>query len=144
MQEYIQLPEELVRDYANRLKANWREAGWILQKHEEVIYDIAWAILRNFLKNKVGPMTPTCCRFDNMHEFFDKAAGSQVTHVENKKPQELQQQQQQQPQKQPTDSFSKGGKRGNRPAISEPSDTSEGKSGQVGSNRHGKSDGGGQ
>ena len=34
MQEYIQLPQESVRAYANRVKANWRPAGWNLQKHE--------------------------------------------------------------------------------------------------------------
>jgi hypothetical protein len=41
MQRYIQLPQESVRAYANRLKANWRQAGWNLQKHEEVLYYIA-------------------------------------------------------------------------------------------------------
>ena len=94
MQEYIQLPQESVRAYANRVKANWRQAGWNLQKHEEVLCDIAWAGLRNSLKNKVGPMTPACGRLDTLDEFFDKAAASEVTHVENKKPQQQQQQQQ--------------------------------------------------
>jgi hypothetical protein len=73
MQGYIQLPKESVRAYANRLKANWRQAGWNLQKHEEVLYDIAWAGLRNSLKMIVGPMTPACGRFDTLDEFFDKA-----------------------------------------------------------------------
>ena len=126
------------------MKANWRQAGWNLQNHEEVLYDIAWAGLRNSLKNKVGPMMPACGRFDTLDKFFDKAAASEVTHVENKKPQQQQQQQQQQ-QKQPTDSSSKGGKRGYRPSISEPADTTGGgTSGQSGSNKHGKSGGGGQ
>jgi len=89
-------------------------------------------------------MKPACGRFDTLDKFFDKAAASEVTHVENMKPQQQQQQQQQQ-QKQPTDSSSKGGKRGYRPSISEPADTtSGGKSGQLGSNKHGKSGGGGQ
>jgi len=85
MQGYIQLPQELVRAYVNHLTANWRQAGWNLQKHEEVVYDIPWAGLRNPLKNKLGPMTPACGRFDTLDEFFAKAAASEVTHVENKK-----------------------------------------------------------
>jgi len=145
MQEYIQLPQESVRAYANRVKANWRQAGWNLPKHDEVLYDIAWVGLHDPLKNKVGLMTPTCGRFDNLDEFFDKAAASEVTHVETKKPQQQQQQQQQRQQKQPTDSSSKGGKRGYRPSIPEPADTTfGGKSGQSGSNRHGKSGSGRQ
>jgi len=96
MQGYIQLPHELVRAYANSLKANWRQAGWNLQKQEEVLYDIAWAGLGNCIQNKVGPMMPACGRFDNLDQFFHKAAASEVTHVENKKPQQQQQQQQQQ------------------------------------------------
>jgi len=133
MQGYIQLPQESVRAYADCFKANWRQAGWNLQKLEEVIYDIAWAGLRNSLKNKVGPMVPACGRFDTLDEFFDKAVASEVTHVENTKPQQQQQQQQHQQQKQPTDSSSKGGKRGYRTSISEPADTtSGGHSGQSG------------
>jgi hypothetical protein len=108
MQGYIQLPPESVRAYANHLKAKWRQAGWNLQKHEEVLYDIAWAGLHNSLKNKVGPMTPACGKFDTLNEFFDKAVASEVTHVKNKTPQHHQQQQQ----KQPTDSSSEGGTRG--------------------------------
>jgi hypothetical protein len=145
MQGYIQLPQESVRAYANHLKANWRQAGWNLQKHEQVLYDIACAGLRNSLKNKVGLMTPACGRFDTLDEFFDKAAASELTHVENKKPQQQQQQQQKQQQKQPTGSSSKGGKRGYRPSISVPADkTGCRKSGQSGSNTHGKSSGVGQ
>jgi hypothetical protein len=71
IQGYIQLPQESVRAYANRLKANWRQAGWNLQKHDEVLYNIAWAGLRNSLKNKVGPMIPADGKFDTLDEFFD-------------------------------------------------------------------------
>jgi hypothetical protein len=71
MQEYIQHPQESVRAYANRVNANWRQSGWNLQRHEEVLYDIAWVGLRNSLKNKVGLMMPACCRFDTLDEFFD-------------------------------------------------------------------------
>jgi len=144
MQEYIQLPQESVRAYANCVKANWRQAGWNLQKHEEVLYNIAWAGLHNSLTNKVGPMKPACGRCDTLDEFFDQAAALEVSHVENMKPQQQHQQQLQQQQKQRTDSSSKGGKRGSRPFISEPADTTGGgKSGQSGTTKHGKSGGGG-
>ena len=145
MQGYMQLPQELVRPYANRFKADWRQAGWNLWKHEEVLYDSAWAGLRNSLKNKFGPMTPAWGRLDTLDEFFDKAAASEVTHVENKKLQQQQQQQQQQrQQKQLRDSSSKGGKRGYWPSITDPADTTGGdKSSQSGSTRH-KSAGRGQ
>jgi len=72
MQEYIQLPQELVRAHANPVKANWRQAGWNLQKHEEALYDIALAGLHNSRKNKVRPMTPACGRLDTLDEFFNK------------------------------------------------------------------------
>jgi len=146
MREYIQLPQELVRAYANHVKAKWRQAGWNLLIHEEVLYDIAWAGLRNSLKNNVAPMTPACSRFDTLEQFINKAAASEVTHVENKKQQrQQQQQQQQQQQKEPTDSSSKGGKRGYQPSISEPADTSGGgNSGRSVSNKHCKSHCGGQ
>jgi len=111
IQGYIQLPHKLVRAYANRLNANWRQAGRNLQKHEEVLYDIAWAGLRNSLKNIIGTMTHACGRFDTLEEIFVKAAASEDTHDEKKKPQQQQQQQQQQKQQtQPTDSSSNGAK----------------------------------
>jgi len=91
-------------------------------------------------------MTPACSRPDTLDEFVNKAAALEVTHVENKKPhQQHQQQQQQQQQKQPMDWSSKGSKRGYRPSISEPADTTGGgKSRQSGLNKHERSGGGGQ
>jgi hypothetical protein len=41
MQGYIQLGQESVRANVNHLKANWRQVGCNLQKHEEVLYHIA-------------------------------------------------------------------------------------------------------
>ena len=110
MQEYTQLAQESVKVYANRVKANSRQAGWNLQKHDEVLYNIAYTALRNSLKNKVRPMTPSCSSVDTWDELFDKAESSEVTQVENKKAQQQQQQPQQQQQKQHTDSSSNGGK----------------------------------
>jgi len=133
MEEYIQLPQESVGAYANHVKVNWRQAGWNRQKQKEVLYDIAWAGLCNCLKKSVGLMTLTCGRFDTLHDFFDKATASDVMYVGIKMPQQ---------QHQLTDSSTNGGKQGYRPSIPEPADTtSGGNSGQLGSNRHGKSDG---
>jgi hypothetical protein len=47
MEGYIQHPQDPVRAYAYCFKANWRQDGWNIPKHEEVHYDIAWAGLRN-------------------------------------------------------------------------------------------------
>ena len=66
MQENIELPQESVRAYANHVKANWTQAGWNVQKHEEVLYDTAWAGICNSLINKVGPMMSACGRFDTL------------------------------------------------------------------------------
>jgi len=84
---------ELVGAYANRFKANWTQAGWNLQKHQEGLYDIAWEGLRNSLKIKVRPRSPSRGRFDHLDELFDKSAAPEVTHVQKKKPQQPQQQQ---------------------------------------------------
>jgi hypothetical protein len=81
----------LVEAYANQLKAQWRHPGCNLQTHEEVQYDIACPGHCNLVKNKVGPMTPACGRFGILDEFFHQAMGSEVTHVENMKPQHQQQ-----------------------------------------------------
>ena len=132
MQEYKRLQQESVRAYGNCLKANWRQAGSYPQKHEEDLYDIALAGLPNSLKIKVGQMSPACGRVDSFDIIFDKAMASEVTHVENTKPQQQQhrqqeqQQQQQQQQKQSADSSSKGVKRGRKLSISQPADTTGG------------------
>jgi len=70
------------------LKANWRQPGWNLQTHEEVLYDIAWAGLCNSLRNRRGLITPARGRFDTLEEFLDKVNASEVSNIENKKPQQ--------------------------------------------------------
>jgi len=136
MQEYIQLPAESVRSYENHLNANWKQVGRNLPKHEEGFNDVGWAVLCNTFKNTVGPMKPACCKLHTLNEFFDNAVASEVTHVDNKQPQQQPQQQQlqqhHQQQKQRPDSSSKGSKQGYRPSINEPADTTDGKSTQSG------------
>lgn len=86
MQDYIQLPQESDRAYANHFADNWRDAVWHPQKLIDFIHNIGLAGICNCLKNTVGLMTLACGRFETLHEFFDKATTSQVTHVKYKKP----------------------------------------------------------
>jgi len=124
MQEYEQLPNEAVRVYANRLKANWRRAGWNLITHEVVLYDMAWAGLRHALKTKVRPwISSNKDRFDTLDQLFDCAAASEFK-PDDKKPGGQRQQQRQ------TGESQKGGdkKRNFRPSISEPTENTSGNS----------------
>jgi hypothetical protein len=111
-----QVPQALVRAYANWLKSNWRWAGSNQQMNEEVLNNIAAHGLHNALKNYGSPRTPVYGRFDTFNEFFDKATASEVECVQNKKPQQSQKQQHQQ--KQPTDMCFKSCTRETRPLIS--------------------------
>jgi hypothetical protein len=119
MTDCLQGTNELVRVYANRIKANWRSAELLPQDNKN-LYEIAWSRLRPGLKSKIKPLTPKKGRFDSMEELFDRAADSEVK-PGGKKPQ-LQQPQQQQ--KQSRESCQQGGKRSNfRPSISEPAES---------------------
>jgi len=122
MQEYQQLPNEAVRVYANRFKANCRTAGWNLITHEVVLYDMAWVGLRHALKTKVRPWIPSGKdMFDTLDQLFDCAAASEFK-PDDKKPGGQQQQQRQ------TGESQKGGdkKRNFRPSISEPTENTSG------------------
>jgi len=67
----IPLPHGSVGAYANHLIANWRLTGWNQQKHKEVLYNIAWAGLRNSPKTNGWPMKPACRSYDTMDEIVD-------------------------------------------------------------------------
>jgi len=118
MQEYQQLPNESVRVYANRLKANGRRAGWNLITHEVVLYDMAWAGLRHALKTKVRPWISTGKdRFNTLDQLFDCAAASEFK-PDDKKPGGQQQQSQY------GESQKSGDKKRNfRPSISDPAES---------------------
>jgi len=118
MHEYQQLPNESVRIHANRLKANWRKAGWSLITHEVVLYDMACAGLRHTLKTKVRPwISSGNDRFDSLDQLFDCAAASEFK-LDDTKPRGQQQQQRQAGESQ------KGGDNEHnfRPSISEPAE----------------------
>jgi hypothetical protein len=117
MTDFLQGANEPVRVYANRIKANWRAAGWLPQDNKN-LYEIAWSGLRPGLKSKIKPLTPKNGRFDSMEELFDRAANSEVK-LDGKKPQP-QQPQQQQRQSGELSSQQGGKKRKVRPSISEP------------------------
>jgi hypothetical protein len=102
MQEDQQLPNKVVRVYANHLKVNWRRAGWNLITHELVQYDMAWAGLRHALKMKVRPLiSGSKDRFDTLDQLLESAAASEFK-PNDKKPGGQQHQRQ-------TQEFEKGG-----------------------------------
>jgi len=142
MQEYQQLPNESVRIYANRLKANWRRAGWSLITHEVVLYDMAWAGLWHVLKTKVRPwISSRKDRFDTLDQLIDCAAASEF------KPDDKMPGGQQQQQGQAGESQNGGDKKHNfRPSISKPAENTSGNSnnpsGIVKSGKSNKSNGG--
>jgi len=128
MQEYEQLPNESVRVYANRLKANWRRAGWNLKTHEVVLYDMACADVRHALKTKVRPwISSSKDRFDTFDQLFNWAAASEFK-PDDKKPGGQQQQQRQAGESQ------KGGEKKHnfRPSIAEPAENTSGNSNSSG------------
>jgi hypothetical protein len=53
------------------VKANWRQAGWNQQKHDEVLYVTAGAGLSNTHNNNVEPMKRSGGRFDSFDKLFD-------------------------------------------------------------------------
>jgi hypothetical protein len=116
MTHFLQGANEPVRVYANRIKADWRAAGWLPQDNKN-LYDIAWSGPRPPLQSKIKPLTPKNGIFDSMEELVDRAADSEVK-PDGKKPQPQQPQQQQ---KQSGESSSQqGGKKRNfQPSISE-------------------------
>jgi hypothetical protein len=73
MTHILQGAKELVRVYANRIKANWRAAGWLPQDNKN-LYEIAWSGLRPGLKSKFKPLTRKNGRFYIMEELLDRAA----------------------------------------------------------------------
>jgi hypothetical protein len=78
MQEYQQLPNESVRVYTNRLKANWRRPGANLITHKVVQYYLALVGLWQAHKTKVRPwISSGQGRFDSLDQLFDCLAASE-------------------------------------------------------------------
>jgi len=64
-------PKESVRAYANRLRTNWREAGWDEQIHHKMLYGMIWSGLKEYLQPKIKPFTDEIGRLNTIHELFD-------------------------------------------------------------------------
>jgi len=47
---------ETVREYANRIRTNWREAGWDEAKFEPMLYDLAWNGIRYGIQSRIKPL----------------------------------------------------------------------------------------
>jgi hypothetical protein len=77
MTDFLNGANELVRVYANQIKANWRSAGWLPQDDKN-LYEIAWSGLLPELKSKIKPFSPHNGSLDSMEELFDPAADSEV------------------------------------------------------------------
>jgi hypothetical protein len=101
---------ETVRNFANRIRTNWREAGWDETAHSTLLYDLAWAGLRPVIRARIRPFAnETTGMFESIDQLFDKAAGAE-TKVQPSKPQN-QNQDQNQNQTTNTPSHQKGRKR---------------------------------
>jgi hypothetical protein len=89
--------KETVRDFANRVRTNWREAGWDEAKREDLLYDIAWAGLRPVIKARIKPLADEeTGRFDTIDQLFNKAAASETNYVPKQPENQNQNQQNQQ------------------------------------------------
>jgi hypothetical protein len=119
MQQYQALPNEVVRVYANRLKANWRKDGW--NQIKVVQYDMACAGLQHAHHMNVRPwISSGIDKLDVLDKFFHFAVASEFK-LDDKKPGG------QQPQMQTRESH-KGGdmKRNFGPSISGPAEHTSG------------------
>jgi hypothetical protein len=66
--------DQNIRAYTNRLRRNWREAGWDEEQHKIILDHMIWAGLKPYLHPKLRPFTKAKGRFDSIDELFDTAA----------------------------------------------------------------------
>jgi hypothetical protein len=84
--------KEIVRDFANRIRTNWREAGWEEKDHQGILYDLAWTGLRPAIKARVKPLADEeTGRFETIDQLFDKASRAETKYIPPKPPQQQQQ-----------------------------------------------------
>jgi hypothetical protein len=84
--------KETVRDFANRIRTNWREAGWDEKDHQSILYDLAWTGLRPAIKARVKPLAEEeTGRFDSIDQLFDKASRAETKYIPPKPQQQPQQ-----------------------------------------------------
>jgi hypothetical protein len=70
--DFLQGANEPVSVYTNRIKANWRAAGCLLEDNKN-IYKITWSGLQPGLKFKIKSFTPKNETFDSMEDLVNQA-----------------------------------------------------------------------
>src|SRR5215204_1231519 len=56
--ELAQGPDKSVRAFGNRIRSNWREAGWDEKQHTRMLYHLTWTGLRIGIKLRIKPLAP--------------------------------------------------------------------------------------
>lgn len=85
IKEVEQGADEPVRIWAQRITANWREAGWkdtgVADDRADILYDLAWLGLRPYLRARIYPLVDETGRFSSVEELFDKAAAAEPSKI---------------------------------------------------------------
>jgi hypothetical protein len=79
-------PNETVKAYSNRMRSNWREAGWNSKAASgadepvalRILYDMVWAGLRPGIKARIKPFAGEDGRFATIDELFKKAQDVEI------------------------------------------------------------------
>ena len=71
---------ETVKVYENRMRSNWREAGWKTDQDgvQHMLYDMVWAGLRPGMKARIKPCAGETGRFSSIDELFKKAEDVEI------------------------------------------------------------------
>src|SRR5437588_360924 len=72
-------PHETSRQYEQRCRAAWREAGWPADEPalQQVLYDIIWTGLHPAIKSRIKPLrNDETGRFKDLDELFRRAAAA--------------------------------------------------------------------
>jgi hypothetical protein len=71
---------ETVKAFSNRMRSNWREAGWKTGNPDvqQVLYDMVWAGLRPGIKARIRPFAGEEGRFASIDELFRKAQDVEI------------------------------------------------------------------
>lgn len=85
IKEVDQGADEPVRIWAQRITANWREAGWkdsgVADDRADILYHLAWLRLRPYLRARIYPLVDESGRFSSVEELFDKAAAAEPSKI---------------------------------------------------------------
>ena len=80
-------PNKTVRSYANRIRTNWRDAGWDEVTGVAILYDLAGLGLRPHIRGRIRPFASEVSgRFNSIDQLFNKAAGAESMNNPGGKP----------------------------------------------------------